>query len=205
MRINLVPSRPVRTAVATVATGLALTACGGGNDPTIGAGGGAESGSSGKATPVPGIDAERNDADIAFITDMKPHHASAIDMAELAATRADSAQVKDLAARIVAAQDPEILTMEKMAKAWGVDLGAGGMQMGAGMAGDDVAALKPLSGAAFDKEFLTRMTAHHQSAVAMSEKELAEGENPQAKKLAQEIITAQNMEIAEMKTLLAAL
>ena len=207
MRTTLIKSHPARSAIAAVVAALALTACGGGDDPTLAGGGTAQSGSPVKATPVPGIDAEHNDADIAFITDMAPHHASAIDMAELAATRSGSAQVKDLATRIVAAQDPEIQTMDKMAKAWGVELKAGGMQMGGmgGMGGDDVAALKPLSGAAFDKEFLTRMTVHHESALEMSKKELAEGKNPQAKELAQAIITAQDKEIAEMKALLAAL
>ena len=220
MRTTLNPSRPTRVAAA-VAAALALAACGGGDEPTVAGGGAAESGGgtsetsgSVEASPVPGIDAEHNDQDIAFITDMKPHHEGAIEMAELAATRAESAEVKDLASRIVAAQDPEIQTIEQMATAWGVDLdadasstsmpgmdhGGGGMDMSA-----DMDALEPLSGAEFDREFLTRMTAHHQSAIDMSEVQLEQGQNPQAKELAQEIITAQTEEIAEMADLLAGL
>ena len=214
MRTTRTLFRPSRAAAA-VAAALALSACGSGDDPTVASGGD----SSGvEASSVAGIDTKHNDADIAFITDMTPHHEGAIGMAELAASRAADPRVKDLAERIAAAQDPEIETMQKMATAWDVDLEAGGSPHGGGSKsggsphgggggaeGDDVAALEPLSGAAFDKEFLTRMTAHHESAVQMSEKELAEGENPQAKELAQEIITAQNKEIAEMTALLATL
>lgn len=211
MRTNLIPFRPMRAVVATAAAALVLTACGGGDDPTVATGSTTGSNSSSQSAPASGVDAEHNDADIAFITDMKPHHEGALEMAELAATRAENPQVKDLAARIVAAQDPEIQTMEEMAAAWDVDLDSGasphsGMAMGGGMdMGGDMDALEPLSGAAFDREFLSRMTVHHESAVAMSEKQLAEGENPQAKELAEQIIAAQNAEIAEMKTLLAEL
>lgn len=202
MRTTLIPSRPVRIAVASVVAALALAACGGGDEPTVASSGGASA--SAKGTSVPGIDATHNQADIAFITDMKPHHEGALEMAKLAEARAGSPKVKDLAARIVAAQDPEIQTMDKMATAWGVDLAAGGGPHGGGGMGmgGDTAALEPLSGAAFDKEFLTRMTAHHQSAVEMSQQELGDGQNAQAKKLAQDIITAQKKEIEEMKTLL---
>ena len=211
MRSTLSISRPARAA-AVVTAALALAACGG-DDPTLsGSGAGGQPGSTAQSGAVAGIDRERNDQDIAFITDMKPHHEGALEMARLGESRAADPKVKDLARRIVAAQDPEIQTMQKMATAWGVDLNAaaggphGGMNMGGGMGkGEDVAALEPLSGPAFDKEFLTRMTAHHQSAVEMANKELSAGLNKQAKQMAQDIVTSQTAEINEMKTLLAAL
>lgn len=212
MRTTLIPSRPMRAVIATAAAALVLTACGGGDDPTVATGGSSsESSGSDPSASASGIDAAHNEADIAFITDMKPHHDGALEMAELAATRAESPQVKDLAARIVAAQDPEIQTMQAMADAWDVDLDSGasphgGMDMGGGMdMSGDMEALEPMSGAAFDREFLTRMTVHHEGAVEMSQEQLANGENPQAKELAEAIIAAQNDEIAEMKTLLAEL
>ena len=101
--------------------------------------------------------------------------------------------------------------MEDMAEAWGVELaangggghgghGGGGMDMDA-----DTAALEPLSGAEFDREFLTRMIAHHEGALPMAEAEVADGENPQAQELARTIISTQEAEIAEMKGLLAQL
>ncbi len=40
---------------------------------------------------------------------MVPHHEQAVEMADLALTQARSAEVKNLATQIKAAQDPEIL------------------------------------------------------------------------------------------------
>jgi uncharacterized protein (DUF305 family) len=46
------------------------------------------------------------------------------------------------------------------------------------------------------------MIVHHQGAIDMSQTELAQGSNPDARQLAQHIITAQQAEINEMRTLL---
>ena len=201
MRKTLLSARPARQVALGFALALALSACGTGDDPTINA---SDQNGSKKPSPVAGIDAEHNDADIAFINDMKPHHEGAVAMAELAATRAASAEVKDLATKIQAAQGPEIEMMDKMAVAWGVELDASGGAHGAAM-GDDTAALEPLSGEEFDREFLTRMIANHEGALQMAQTELAEGVNPQAKQMANDIVTSQTAEIAQMKGLLAAL
>jgi uncharacterized protein (DUF305 family) len=61
------------------------------------------------------------------------------------------------------------------------------------------------SGASADTSFLTFMIQHHQGAVEMAGTERDQGANPEAKALAQSIITSQTAEIAEMKKLLAAL
>lgn len=187
-----------RIAAPLVGLALALSACGGSD--------GVESAAPAPAATVNGISTTFNDTDVAFIKDMSPHHSSAVEMARLAPTRAASAEVKAVAAKIAAAQEPEIMRMEELATAWDVDLAEGGTSMGGSMSmGDDVAALEPLSGAAFDREFLTRMIAHHESALMMTAPELATGENPQAKQLAQQIADTQTGEIAEMKALLATL
>ena len=190
-------TRTLTLAAPLVGLALALSACGGSTE---------------NATPatqqsLQGISTQFNGAYEAFIKDMSPHHSSAVAMAELAPTRAANADVKAIAAQISAAQQPEIERMKGMSEAWKVDLqGGGGGSMGGGMGmgmGDgDVATLTPLTGAAFDKEFLTRMIAHHTSAIAMSETELAGGENPQGKQLAEQIIAAQKAEIIERTALL---
>ncbi len=152
---------------------------------------------------VAGIDAQHDKADIAFVTDMAPHHEGALAMATLADTRASNPQVKALAAQIKGAQAPEIATMAAMSRAWGVPAGGGG-HMAMSMH-DDAAALTPLTGAVFDREFLARMTVHHSSAVEMAQRELAGGSNPQAKKMAGDIVRSQTAEIARMRTLLQSL
>ena len=53
-----------------------------------------------------------------------------------------------------------------------------------------------------DKDFLAAMIPHHQGAVEMAEVVLQHGKDPKIRQLAQEIITMQKKEIAEMKQLL---
>jgi len=206
MRTTLTTRRPVATLAVGGALALVLAACGSSNSSTA-APSPSSSTTTGSSTGQR-IDAAHNDADVTFINDMAPHHSGAIAMAQLAAGQAGSAQVKDLAMRISAAQGPEIDTMKAMAGAWKVTLNTdAGAMTGGGMGGghsssDDMDALGPLNGTAFDKEFLTRMTAHHSSAVQMAQSEIAQGSNPQAKELATSIVAAQNKEIAEMAGLL---
>lgn len=152
--------------------------------------------------------AQHNDADVTFVQDMSPHHEGAVAMAQLAPERAASPAVKALAAAILAAQQPELDTMTELAKAWDVTLtgGAHDMDMGGmGSHGGDEAALEPLTGTAFDREFLTRMTAHHRDALPMAQAELDGGSSARAKALAQSILTTQQAEIRTMQDLLAAL
>jgi len=188
-----------RTTLFALTAGLALTlaACGGSDSTTAAS---TPTGTASSAQTVDGISTAHNDSDIMFVNDMHPHHQGAVAMAELAPTRAGSQQVKDLAARIATAQGPEMARMEAMAKAWGVELGAGGHGSGTEMGGD-AAMLQTLSGADFDRQFLTMMTAHHEGALPMARTEVAGGSNPQAKALAQEIFDVQQAEIAEMKQL----
>lgn len=61
------------------------------------------------------------------------------------------------------------------------------------------------SGTAFDRMFLQMMTDHHNGALDMARTELAAGQNPDAKALAQRIIDAQQAEITEMQHMLSTL
>jgi uncharacterized protein (DUF305 family) len=129
-------TRVVGLLAATTLTLTTLTACS--NDDTDS--GGSATGSSADAQ----VSDQHNDADVEFATEMIPHHAQAIVMAEMAEDRADSQDVKDLAADIKAAQGPEIDRLSTMLETWGEDVpdpdsgmgGAGGMDHGA--AGDNM-------------------------------------------------------------------
>lgn len=68
-----------------------------------------------------------------------------------------------------------------------------------------MAALGAASGATFDRMWTQAMIGHHQGAVDMARTELAQGQNADAKALAQSIITSQSAEIATMTGLLKTL
>jgi uncharacterized protein (DUF305 family) len=184
---------------------LSLAACGSSGDHEMGsmstpaASAPATAGSS--ATPAAG---PHNEADVTFAKGMIPHHTQAVEMAEMVLTKKDvDPKVTDLAKRIKEAQAPEISQMNGWLAGWGESAGSG-MDHGGddGMMDQaDMDALKAADGAEASKLFLAGMIKHHQGAVAMAQTELAEGTNPDAKKLAQAIIDAQNAEIEEMKKL----
>ena len=147
---------------------------------------------------------QHNQADVVFLQNMIPHHQQAIMMSQMALTHATTPQVKDLVTRIQAAQQPEIDQMRRLLAAWGVPANPGGMGPMGGMGGMMGPGQGPgmMSGTNFDRMFLQNMIVHHQGAIDMSTTELTQGSNPEARQLAQKIITAQQAEIKEMQTLL---
>ncbi|GAB3686549.1 DUF305 domain-containing protein [Actinocorallia lasiicapitis] len=189
---------------AALALSLALTACSGEDSQAdSGHGGGHDPAAS--ATAAAG---DHNHADVMFSQEMVPHHKQAVQMSVLAETRAASPQVKQLAAKIKGAQDPEIATMTGWLSAWGEspamdhemsgDMGGNGM-----MSTAELDELKKATGPAFDRLFLELMIKHHEGAVASANVELAEGAHGPSKTLAQSIVDGQNAEITTMKSLLS--
>ena len=156
---------------------------------------------------APAQQGDHNAADTAFDKGMIPHHRQAIEMADLAATRAESAEVKKLADEIKKAQDPEIKTLSGWLTSWGEQVpaeGAGheGHDMSGMMTAQEMKQLEASSGKAFDTAFLTMMVKHHEGAVAMAKTEQADGTYQPAKDMAGQIITSRSTEIARMNTLL---
>ncbi|GAA0503560.1 DUF305 domain-containing protein [Saccharopolyspora thermophila] len=192
-------NRVLTAVVGAAAAAAVLAGCSGGDMPPM-PGHGAPT-----TAAQPGAEAA-NAADVAFAQGMIPHHQQAIDMSRLAPERAQSQQVKDLARQIEAAQGPEIHTLSGWLRDWGAPEPHGGMDhggMGGMMSADEMAQLQAARGTEFDRLFLTMMIRHHEGAVAMARTELAEGRFPAAKQMAQQIIDAQQAEIATMKGLLA--
>ncbi|WP_218001597.1 DUF305 domain-containing protein [Microtetraspora malaysiensis] len=153
----------------------------------------------------PGDAAGHNDADISFAKMMIPHHLQAIDMAGLARTQAGDQWIRDLAAKITEAQDPEIRTMKGWLDGWGEEPLPRDHAMPGMLAKADIAKLAQADGSPFDRLFITLMIKHHQGAIKMSEEEIASGAFADAKAMAKTIIGTQKAEIKEMKGYLAKL
>ncbi|MFF4443686.1 DUF305 domain-containing protein [Streptomyces sp. NPDC001502] len=196
------------TAVAAAATAaLVLAACGGNGDDSGSGSAHDEHGSSASPSAAPARQGDHNAADTVFAQGMIPHHRQAVEMAGLAAARAESAEVKQLAEEVQKAQDPEIKTLSGWLTAWGEKIPAaggdhGGHDMSGMMTAEEMRQLTASSGKAFDTAFLRMMVKHHEGAVAMAKTEQADGAYRPAEDMAAAIITSQSAEIARMNTLL---
>jgi uncharacterized protein (DUF305 family) len=205
--MRITNSLPV-IAAATVAVALTVAGCSSG-------GTGSTASSITSSAAAAQAAAVFNDTDVTFLQQMYPHHAQAVDMATLMDGRTTTPAVMQLGATIKGAQQPEMDKMTSLLTSWGkpaptttTTTTAGGM---AGMSNSglpgmmsaaDMSTLTGLSGTMFDQKWLTMMTAHHQGAITMATTELSNGNNPDAKQLATNIISAQNAEIQHMSTLI---
>ena len=148
-----------------------------------------------------------NDADVAFVQGMVPHHEQAIQMSELVIANGDDPTVIALAEQINAAQGPEIDQMNTWLDDWDIDPagsdGMDGMDGANGMMSDDeMDMMSEAMGADLDRMFLETMIRHHQGAIRMAEVELEEGSNADVLALAQGIIDCQQAEIDQMQSML---
>ncbi|WP_218007077.1 DUF305 domain-containing protein [Microtetraspora fusca] len=153
----------------------------------------------------PGDGAGHNDADVSFAKMMIPHHLQAIDMAGLARTQAGDQWIRDLAAKITEAQDPEIRTMKGWLDGWGEEPLPRDHAMPGMLSKAEIDKLAKADGSPFDRLFITLMIKHHQGAIKMAEEEIASGASTDAKAMAETIVSAQKAEIKEMKGYLAKL
>lgn len=193
--------------VGLLAGALTLTACGGGDDPTVASGG---------DSSTPASQAEFNQADVAFVSGMVPHHSQAVEMADMILAKDPSEPVRALAEKIKAAQSPEIERLNGMLEAFGEEPSGGShggghgggsmaMEHGGMMSEAEMQALMNASGVEAERMFLTLMLEHHKGAIEASEAQIADGEYQDAVDLAAVIRDDQRAEITEMEQLLTRL
>ncbi|GGG55151.1 hypothetical protein GCM10011378_34150 [Hymenobacter glacieicola] len=145
-------------------------------------------------------------ADYDFARHMLEHHQGAVVMADIELRDGQDATMRRMAEKIKADQQQEI--RELTAAAARLQSAPANYQpenpadpftskMKASMAG--MMQNLPQPAADPDLSFNQLMTVHHQSAVDMAQAQLAHGRDAQLKKMAQQMITAQQQEIQEFK------
>jgi uncharacterized protein (DUF305 family) len=190
------------TAMVAIAAALVLASC---SSP-------ASDGHTGHEHPdepvITGQPAGDNADDVAFVTNMIPHHQQAVDLSAMVPDRSANAELIALAKQIAAAQQPEIEIMKVFLVQWNEnpDANSGHAGHGSPMVGmvdaGTMTKLESLNGAEFDKLWLESMISHHQGAVDMAKAEIANGDNVDAKTLAENIVATQGTEIGQMKQML---
>lgn len=195
----MLKSRTYFFGAVALAAALALSSC---------AGGGPAADSTSPAAEAPAT--AFNVADVTFAQMMIPHHEQAVEMSDdLLAKDGIDEDIVDLATAIKAAQEPEIAQLTDWLIQWRAqdssmsdmpDMGDGSDGM---MSDDDMMALQDAAGTDAGRLFLQQMTVHHEGAVAMAQLEIDNGENADARALAENILTTQTAEISVMAKLLA--
>lgn len=155
-------------------------------------------------------------ADVAFMQGMIGHHAQALEMAALVATRTSRPELKSLAERITISQKDEITRMTNWLKRHKEEVPAEDAHMHAAMGHgelmpgmltqDELNVLMAARGAAFDRLFLEAMIKHHEGALVMVEKLLATpgaAQEPDLFLFANDVDADQRAEIKRMKALLS--
>ena len=147
-----------------------------------------------------------NDADVRFLQDLLPHHVQSGRMTDLARTKAASPRVRALAARIRAEQDQQVTRIRDLLGAWGVPIPAGGGngQVPGMLSDQQIQQLSSASGNDFDQTFLRLMIDHQQGAIQLAQTELTQGSDPQARRIAQDTVTRQQVEVNQMQKMLQA-
>lgn len=164
---------------------------------------------------------EHNDSDVEFVQMMIPHHAQAIEMGELARTRANDEQVQALAERIADAQGAEILEMAAWLERHGIEAptaedleqdahhggshGGHSAMMPGMLSPAEMDELAAADGARFDELYLRGMIAHHQGAIDMAGRVMTEGSDIRIGEIAADVSVGQTAEIERMRTMLGRL
>jgi uncharacterized protein (DUF305 family) len=147
--------------------------------------------------------------DLRFIDSMIPHHQGALVMAQEVLQKSKRPELIKLAKGMLAEQKKEIAQMQQWRKQWYPKASTTPIMWHAAMnhemamtAEHKQSMMMSMSlgkaDAGFDKRFLDAMIPHHQGAVTMGQDLLKKSKRPEMKKLAQNIITSQQAEIAQM-------
>ena len=148
------------------------------------------------------------DFDYDFANTMLMHHQSAVDMAKDVISKGSNAEVKTMAQNIVTAQEGEIAQLKNIIANYKMpemkkENGEAHNELGETMEKMETKMKGMAKTGNADKDFLMMMIPHHESAVDMAKEVMAKGSNAEVKTMAQNIVTAQEAEIAQFKNIIA--
>lgn len=137
-----------------------------------------------------------------FADTMTMHHRDGIKMARMAVEKAQSAELRAMAQKMIADQERQIGQMQSL-RGSGPMTTMAEMQRMPGMMPEsemqrDMARLEAATGMAFDLAFTEVMPKHHQGAVVMSQDEIRNGSNDGLQAIAREIADMQSRERQQM-------
>ena len=140
-------------------------------------------------------------SDERFIDAMVPHHQGAVKMARVALENAEHGEIIQLSENIISTQQAEIKELKSIKQeefgTSNVPMEMSPQQMrgmGVMMDPQELVNREP-----FDKAFIDAMIPHHQSAIEMAQVAREKSKNPRIKQLAENIVSAQQTEIEQMK------
>jgi uncharacterized protein (DUF305 family) len=154
---------------------------------------------------------EHNAADVNFAQNMIPHHQQAVDMSAIVPGNTTNRKLIAIAKEISSDQQAEIEMLQDLLGQWGEPVAPGheghdghdGMAIEGMVDAATMEKLQWLTGTEFDVLWLRSMIRHHQGAIEMARPEIADGENPQAVRMANIIVEWQQYEIARMTSMLS--
>lgn len=147
---------------------------------------------------------QTGNADYDFVVMMIPHHAGAIAMANAVVKHSKSAVLVDFAKNVISAQQAEIDQFETLLKRASQEPSKDSAQVNRALMSSMSAMMSSMndwkSTGNLDRDFIELMIPHHQSAVDMAKAYLPFAKNETIKKMAENIIKAQEEEINWMKS-----
>ena len=151
-------------------------------------------------------------ADVRFMQGMIGHHAQALDMTALVATRSSSDAIRKLAQRIELSQADEITMMQEWLTGRGQKVpdqhahhAPGATLMPGMLTAEEMARLAQATGPEFDRLFLEFMIKHHEGALTMVQDLFAQpgaGQESDVFAFASDVDADQRMEIDRMRAAL---
>ena len=189
---------------------------------------GMDHGDMGASTPMAGMDHGEMDHDtpmadmgqvefdLMYIDMMVPHHESIIALAEVAVNELSDPRLVAIAEDIIATQSVENEQMHQLREAWypGAEPVSMDQMMTMPGMGDDMAAMDQQMSAewqvqafcaAEDKDlaFIEQVIPHHQMAIDTSQAALEHAVHPELVTIAEDVMAAQEAEIAELESIRA--